>query len=166
MQAKPIQELTTEAFAIYGSFGRMINPEAPKIGEKPIEFFRDMVRLDLGAASIASFSTCRVFKRPAVVDVTEFHTDCGEGMLPLDGDVLIHVAPACAGNEPPLDEVEIFRVPKGTMVAIHPGVWHHAPFAVEDDVANVLIVLPERTYANDCAVVELAGDSRIQIAGA
>jgi ureidoglycolate lyase len=34
---------------------------------------------------------------------------------------------------------------------------------VNDKPANVLIVLPERTYANDCAVVELAEADRIKI---
>ena len=41
-------------------------------------------------------------------------------------------------------------------VSIRPGVWHHAPFALDTDCANVLILLPERIYANDCTVVELA----------
>ena len=54
--------------------------------------------------------------------------------------------------------MQVFRVPMGTMVVLRPGVWHHAPFTVDDDPANVLIVLPERTYANDCLVVELGED--------
>ena len=54
-----VKELTLEHFTRYGAFGQMINPQADKIGEEPIEFFRDMIQLDLGGASIASFSTCR-----------------------------------------------------------------------------------------------------------
>jgi ureidoglycolate lyase len=41
----------------------------------------------------------------------------------------------------------------------------NAPFTVGDDPANVLIVLPERTYANDCVVVELDPDDQIQVVG-
>jgi len=148
----------------------MINPQAEKLGAEPIEFYRDMVGLDLGSRTIASFSTCRVCKRPPVVDITEFHNGTGEGVLPLDADVLIHVAPATPVGEVPLDRVEIFRVPKGTFVALHPGVWHHAPFAYNADVANVLIVLPERTYAIDCHVTEIPEKrphrNRIKIGGA
>jgi ureidoglycolate lyase len=47
-------------------------------------------------------------------------------------------------------------------LCIRPGVWHHAPFVLEG-AANVVIVLPERTYANDCVVVPLEGDSRVRI---
>ena len=160
-----VKELSAEAFRHYGSYAQMINPDAPKLGEPPVEFYRDMVQLDLGGCTLASFSTCRVQQRPTVVDVTEYHTACGEGILPLDADVLIHVAPATADDQPPLDDLEVFRVPRGTMVSLKTGVWHHAPFADGSDVANVLIVLPERTYANDCEVVELGEAEQVRIAG-
>jgi len=163
MRKAKVQELDVEMFSKYGSYANMINPAAVKIGAEPIEFYRDMVQLDLGGRGIASFSTCRVLKRPAVVDVTEFHNHSGEGILPLDADVLIHVGPATPAGELPLEEIEIFRVPQGTFVAIRPGVWHHAPFAYNTDVANVLIVLPERLYATDCEVTEIEQKDQVQI---
>jgi len=163
MRKEKIKELSLESFARFGTYANMINPQAEKIGAEPIEFFRDMVRLDLGGRTIASFSVCRVCKRPPVVDVTEFHNYSCEGVLPLDADVLIHVAPAVPIGEVPLERIEIFRVPKGTFVSLHPGVWHHAPFAYNTDLANVLIVLPERTYALDCQVTEIAEKQRIEI---
>jgi ureidoglycolate lyase len=46
----------------------------------------------------------------------------------------------------------VFLVPKGTLVKIRQGVWHHAPFAFNCDFVNVLVVLPERSYANNCIV--------------
>ena len=87
-----------------------------------------------------------------------------EGMLPIDNDVIIHVAPAtpCDGRVPE-EKIVVFRIPKGTMVVIRPGVWHHAPFTVNDSPANVLIVLPQRTYANDCEVFHLEQNDRIRI---
>ena len=90
-----------------------------------------------------------------VIDVSEFHSACGEGNLPLDGDIAIHVGPATPNGETPVGRIEVFRVPKGAMVVMRPGVWHHAPFALDTDCVNTLIVLPERTYANDCQVVEI-----------
>jgi len=157
-----IQELTLDAFANYGTFRNMIDPQTPALGEGPVRFFRDMLQLELGTATRASFSICMVEKRPLVVDATEYHNNCGEGILPLDGDVLIHVAAAAPGA---LDTktVEVFRVPKGTMVVLNVGVWHHAAFAYGSDCAHVLIVLPERTYAKDCYSTELPKKSRVQI---
>jgi ureidoglycolate lyase len=115
----------------YGFFASMIDPKAEKIGAAPIEFYRDMLQQGLGGYATASFSTCRVEPREPVIDVTEFHTATAEGILPLDNDVLIHVAPATPmGSGPPLDAVRVFRVTKGTMVVIRPGIWHHAPFSV------------------------------------
>ncbi|GAB4522297.1 MAG: hypothetical protein Kow0047_32940 [Anaerolineae bacterium] len=164
MRTIKVEELSREAFWPFGDYASMIDPEGVKIGAPPVEFFRDLVQEDLGGVGIASFSTCRVEKRDLVIDMTEYHTATGEGILPLDNDVLIHVGPATPmDEEPPLDAFRVFRVPRGTMVVLRPGVWHHAPFTVNDEPANVLIVLPERTYANDCEVVELEEDERIRI---
>ncbi|MHC4867806.1 MAG: hypothetical protein ACYTEX_27360 [Planctomycetota bacterium] len=46
MRKETIQELSLEGFGKYGAFGNMINPKTEKLGAEPIEFFRDMVRLD------------------------------------------------------------------------------------------------------------------------
>lgn len=158
-----VKELSLEAFAPYGAYANMLNPSAAKIGQEPIEFFRDMLPLELGTAHYASFSICRVLKREPVIDVTEYHTACGELCMALDGDMLIHVGPATPNGQVPLDRFEVFRVPKGTGVVIRPGVWHHAPFVINTDVVNCLIVLPERTYANDCEVFEIPEADRIGI---
>ena len=163
MKKVKVKVLTRDDFNTYGTFSQLINPDAVKIGDEPVEFFRDMVPLDLGINTKASFSVCRVLKRPAVVDMMEYHDGCGEGILPLDADVLIHVAPATPKGEIPLDNIEVFRIPRGTFVSLHAGVWHHAPFVVKSEVANVLIVLPERTYAADCEVYEIPKDQQVEI---
>ncbi len=159
------RELTMKSFHPYGNFAKMVDP-APRgiiIGERPIEFFRDMVPLRTGVHGVLMFSVNRVAKRPMVIDVSEYHNYCGEGMLPLDGDILMHVGPATPGGEVPLDDIEVFRVPKGTFVALDPAIWHHASFPYQCDEVNVLVVLPERTYENDCHVVQLKESDHIKI---
>ena len=163
MPSAKIESLTLESFEPYGYFSTMIDPKTEKIGAPPVEFYRDMLQLDLGLATKASFSGCRVEKRPEVVDVTEYHSSCGEAMLPLDNDILIHVAPATVNGVVPYDRVRIFSIPRGTLVILKPGIWHHAPFVDKGEYANVLIVLPERAYANDCQVSHLEGDQQVNI---
>ena len=158
-----VKELSLESFKEYGAFAKMIGPDSYHFGQDPILFYRDIIQLDMGKSTRASFSICQVKERPFVVDVTEFHSSCGEGILPLDSDILIHVAPASPTNKIPLEEFEVFKVEKGTMVVLNPGVFHHAPYVVGADIANVLIVLPERTYANDCKVFDLAPENQLQI---
>ena len=162
MRTVKIENLEPATFLPFGFIASHTNPSGEKIGADPIEFYRDMAQLDLGTASKASFSTCRVEQREFVIDVTEYHSSTGEGVLPLDADVLIHVAPATPNGVVPLEKFRVFRVPRGTLVVLRPGVWHHAPFSLHG-VANVLIVLPERTYSNDCTVVELATADQIRI---
>jgi len=159
------KKLSLEAFAPYGAYAQMLNPSAPKIGAEPIEFFRDMIQSQLGTTSLASFGVCRVVKRPFVMDVSEYHDTCCEVVLPLDGDVLMHVAPAVPEKEFPFDQAEVFFVPKGTICCLRPGVWHHAPFAHATQVVNCLVVLPERTYMRDCTVYPFPPDKRIRVVG-
>ena len=140
-----IKELSTEAFKPYGSYANMVKPTGPKMGG----FHPDMAVMTLGQANEAAFSVTQVQKKENIIDAMECHNHTGEGILPLDGDVLVHVAPASRTDKVPMDQVEVFRVPKGTLITLRPGVWHCAPFAENADVVNILVVLPERTYAND-----------------
>jgi ureidoglycolate lyase len=158
-----VRELERDSFDAYGSYQQLINPKTEKIGEEPIEFFRDMVQLNLGSVATASISVCRVRKRPFVINTVEYHDGSSEGILPLDGDIIIHVAPATPPDQIPLGRFEAFRVPAGTFVALHAGVWHHAPYALGGEVVNVLIVLPERAYAMDCTVSEIPEKEQIGI---
>ena len=165
MPSVKIEELSLEAFKPFGSFVNMIDPDTEVFGEKPVQFFRDMSLLPIQhARSLPSFSICRVEKRPLVIDVSEYHSFSAEGNLTLDADALIHVGPATPNGVCPKDKMRVFRMPKGTFVTINAGVWHHAPFVYGSASAlNMLIVLPERAYANDCVVVNFEKSEHVTI---
>ena len=162
--ARTVQVETLEPvrFAGFGTYTNFQDSDGPHLGASPIRFYRDQQPLELGGKP-PMFSTCRIEPREAIIDVMEYHSSTGEGVLPLDGDVLVQVAPATPPNVPfAADLLRVFLVPQGTMVCLRPGVWHHAPFALQG-LVNVLIVLPERTYANDCTVLELPHAEHIRI---
>ena len=48
------------------------------------------------------------------------------------------------------------------MVTFKPGVWHFGPYAVDGPVSTI-VILPERTYKNDCVVVRHADDEIFEI---
>lgn len=163
MISKEIKELTKDHFHLYGDFVDLLQPRGVKFGEAPVEFFRDLIQLNLGNSNSASFSLCRLEKRPLIVEASEYHDYTGEMIVPLDGDVLIHVGPAVATTEVPVEEIEIFRIPKGTLVCIRPGVWHQAAFAYGCDRVHILVTLPERTYVTDCHLIPLPPEQQIWI---
>jgi len=163
MKTIKVKELNRDDFALFGEFAAMIGPHEYHFGDSPVRFYRDILQMHVSGRAMPSFSVCRAEKRPLIIEKAEYHSETGEGILPLDGDVVIHVAPATRPDIVPHEEFAAFRVPQGTMAVLKPGVWHHAPFPLEKDIVNTLIVLPERTYANDCRVVELEGDDRAEI---
>jgi len=166
MKTVAVQDLDLASFQTFGSFSNLIDPKSFGFGKPPVEFYRDIIQQDLGGSATASYAICRVEARPLVITSAEFHNQTCEGILPLDNDVLIHVGPGTSPHGPvPVDDFQVYRVPKGTMVILRPGVWHHAPYTANGQPANVLIVLPERTYVNDCIAVRIEEERQLEITG-
>lgn len=164
MREIKVKELNLENFRPYGTFSQMINPTARGSGIGGMAFHADLEVLELGGAHAAAFSITRVTDQlPPVILALEQHAHCGEGILSLDGDMLVYFGPAGASYPGVLDELDAFLVPRGVMLTIRPGVWHCCPYTVNTGAINVLNVLPERTYANDCVMKMLAEDERVRI---
>jgi ureidoglycolate lyase len=160
MKTVRIKDIEEQDFCAFGTYAKLTPPEGLNLGKAPVDFYPDLVQLNVGNEE-AAFSICAVAPRPAVIDVTERHKYCGEGILPLDGDVLIHVGPP--SEEPAFEQFEVYRVPQGTMVTLSSGVWHHAPYTLSDKTVHTLIVLPQKTYKGDCLVREIGADEQIRI---
>lgn len=155
IKAKPI---TVENFHPYGDFTDILNPSGYDLDG----FYRDQVLMNVSGGMQIAFSPLVVTKaEKMIVTKAEYHNTTQEGILCLDDDVVIHVAPA--GKEPVPELTEAFLVPKGTLVRLHTGTWHLSAMPVSKDVAHVLIVLPERIYFNDCYIVDYPEEDQIEI---
>ncbi len=151
------QPITAEAFRHFGSFANLVNPEGFKIGD----FYNDQVEFPACGTVPIAFSSLVVHKTDLVVKAAEYHDTTCEGMLPLDDDIILHVAPATKDPVPELTQA--FIVPKGTMVKLNVGVWHYSAIPMNLDTAHVMIVLPERIYKTDCFVAEYAPEDYVKI---
>lgn len=155
MRKVKAKELNLDDFEKYGTYAKMIDPENISVGPAIHEFFCDQLVYNTSSASPVALSTSRVLKRPVIVETTEIHRQCGEVLLPLNGDIYIHVGQPSDIDAPPYEKFEIFRVKMGWAVNLRPGTWHFAAFPCEKDAVSVLVLLPERTYANDCIVKQI-----------
>lgn len=158
IKAEPI---TRETYAPYGTFYNMTAPEGYSLNGELHRFFPD--RMTESYVSRAAFSPILV-KKPDVMKVTqaEYHTTTPEIILPLNDDMIIHVAPASGGTPVP-GLTKAFIVPKGTLVKINSAIWHLAPLPVHEEELAAMIVLPECTYANDCTVVDYPEEDQFVI---
>lgn len=153
-----VKNITAENFKEFGSFTDLLNPEGYSLGD----FYQDRLKMHSSGSMQMAFSPLLVHKpEKMVVTTAEYHNYTQEGVLCLDDDVIVHVAPA--GKEPVPELTEAFLVPKGTMVLLNTGVWHLSAVPVNKETAHVLIVLPERTYLNDCVVVEYPEEKWVEI---
>ena len=155
IKARPI---TVENFSSYGQFTDLLHPSGYSLGD----FYHDRVKMNVAGDHLVAFSSLVVHKPDdMIVSQAEYHNTTQEGILCLDDDVILHVAPP--SKEPIPELTEAFLVPKGTLVCLDLGVWHLSAIPVHEDTAHVLIVLPERIYLNDCIVVDYPEKDRIKI---
>ena len=161
MKQIKVEPLTREAFALFGEFYEMGKPDGYPLCGEIHRFYPD--RLTTACAGRLAFSPL-VVKRPERMIVTqqEYHVTTEELMLPLDDDVIVHVAPA-SGGAVVTDEARAFLVPKNTLLKLKSAIWHLAPLPATKEQVTVMIILPECTYAKDCPVVTLAPEEQFEI---
>ncbi len=156
-----VEPLTNEAFAPFGQFYPMENPQGYALCGELHRFFPDRVNADSNHR--VGYSPILV-KKPAKMVITqqEYHTTTWEMILPMNDDMILHVAPASAGT-PVTELAKAFLVPKHTLVKMNAAIWHLAPLPANADELAAMIILPECTYANDCTVVDLTPEQQFEI---
>ena len=161
MRTVTVQPLSREAFAPFGQYYAMEQPEGYALCGELHRFFPDRMTTDsehrLGLSPI-------LVKKPARMIITqqEYHTTTWEMILPLNDDMIVHCAPA-SGGEPVTELAQAFLVPKHTLVKMNAAIWHLAPLPANEDELSAIIILPECTYANDCSVVDLSPEQQFEI---
>ena len=153
--------ISYENFAPFGQFYTMDAPKGHALCGELHQFFPD--RLTADSNHRVGYSPILV-KKPEKMVITqqEYHTTTWEMIMPLDDDMILHVAPASAGV-PVADQAQAFIVPKHTLVKMNAAIWHLAPLPTNKEQLTALIILPECTYANDCTVVDLTAEQQFEI---
>ena len=161
MRTVKLEKLTREAVAPYGEFYNMANPDGYFLAGEIHRFFPD--RVSVATKGSVAFSPLLV-KRPEKMLITaaEYHTTTPEVLIPLNDDMILHVAQPSAGKPIP-EHTKAFLVPKNTVVKMNTCVWHLAPLPANVDELACIVVLPDATYMNDCTVVEFSEDEKFVI---
>lgn len=94
------EPLTHEAFAPFGEYTDLLHPQGHALCGELHSFYPD--RLLQFSASVTGFSPI-IVRRPEryIVDTVEYHTTTAEVILPLDGDMILHVAQPSGGGADP-----------------------------------------------------------------
>ncbi len=161
MKTIKVEPLTHAAFAPFGQFYTMGTPEGHALCGEIHRFFPD--RLVADSNHRVGYSPILV-KKPEKMVITqqEYHTTTWEMILPLNDDMILHVAPASAGT-PVTDLAKAFLVPKNTLIKMNAAICHLAPLPANEEELTAMIILPECTYANDCTVVDLKPEEQFEI---
>ena len=161
MKTIKVENLTKEAFAPFGEYYKMDAPDGHALCGAIHRFYPD--RVTAYQSGNVGFSAITV-KKPEQMLITqiEYHTTTSEMIMPLNDDMILHVAQPSAGT-PITDQTKAFLVPKHTLIKMNACVWHLAPLPASADELSALIILPECTYMNDCKVVDLTPEQQFVV---
>jgi ureidoglycolate lyase len=150
----PVNELTDDAFAPFGTVVRM--PSRPHDAAGPgWQWWAETIVLEddgrpwgVGYLDLEPASPLRF-------DWAERHMRSHEAVVPVSGGCLVYVAPPDHPGEPdrlpPFDAFRVFHVPAGSGVVMKPAVWHGAPIA--EQPAKAIVLLLQGTGRDDVTVV-------------
>lgn len=139
-----VQPLTKEAFKPYGYLLER-QTENPELVSEQYTMWIHEGRLEFEGEAWVGVSN--LLKRPFRFSSMERHLKSMELMLPLNGSMLLAMAPHESLDPeevPPVDKVQVFEVKVGQAVIFNTGPWHWTPFPTED-VVTILVVLREGT---------------------
>lgn len=155
------EPLTKEAFAPYGTFTNVADPSGYRIGSDVHDFYRDSAVYYAEPGLPMGLSPLTVKEHGRKVDAVEWHNNACEAMMPVNDDAIMHVSLASGDFDP--STTKAFIVPKGTIIAMNPGVYHLMPLPVKEAELHALIILPERAYVKDFYLKELSEDEQFEI---
>ncbi|MGI6162162.1 MAG: ureidoglycolate lyase [Christensenellales bacterium] len=145
INAKPI---SVENFMPFGYYTNVLHPTGNNLGE----FYYDKIRFPVSGEMPIALSPSIVRRTERMlITMAECHSKTCEGIFAVDDDMILHLAPPTLTPKPELTEA--FIIQQGMAVCIHAGVWHLSAIPLNKKEAHVLIILPERTYYNDCITV-------------
>ena len=161
MRTIKVEKLTKESFAPYGEYYAMNAPDGHALCGEIHRFYPDRITAYQGSSVGYSAITVRKPEKMLITQV-EYHTTTSEMIMPLNDDMILHVAQPSAGT-PITDQTKAFLVPKHTLIKMNACVWHLAPLPANADELSALIILPECTYMNDCKVVDLTPEQQFVV---
>lgn len=161
MHQVKVEPINHENFAPFGQFYTMDKPQGYALCGEIHQFFPDRLTADCNTR--VGYSPILVNKpEKMIITQQEYHTTTWEMILPMNDDMILHVAPASAGT-PVTQFAKAFLVPKHTLVKINAAIWHLAPLPANESQLSAMIILPECTYANDCTVVNLTPEQQFEV---
>lgn len=161
MKQIKVEKISREAFSGFGEYYEMASPDGYALAGEIHKFYPD--RMTTATEGRLAFSPLVVCKpERMIITQQEYHVTAEEMILPLDDDMILHVAPA-SGGKVVTDHARAFLVPKNTLVKLKAAIWHLAPLPAGGEKLTAVIILPECTYAKDCPVVDLLPEEQFEI---
>ena len=131
-------------------------------GPFPYSLKKDGVALEFNQGNQPTISVCHVKKQSDnIISFLEAHQYACEGLLPLDGDVIIFVG--IMDRDFRTESIEAFYVPKGTFVKLNPLIVHGTQYPVDKEDVHIVCILPGRTFKNDMLSRRLETGEQIRI---
>lgn len=160
----PVQPLTDEAFAKYGTLVRKQPGKSPLADNLDLIYWEKVVEFEPGIPRTVGLLTEK--RRDMLLTRMERHTKAKEWFVPIDGECVACFAeyhnPDDPHEVPDLKTVVAFKMEGIAGFVVDRGAWHWPAFPLTE-TATQLVNLRRDTEHDDVDVKELAGAVRIVV---
>ena len=145
-----VKKLNKEDFDKFGAFVEAPNAE-PTFQSGQFAYWKQLLEIRMGEVEIGML---KVRKYDMQLDRMERHAETAEMLIPVDGSVIIPVAPP-SDTTPDPAKAEAFVVNQGQAVILGKNCWHWLPCPMDKLEVTLFVIFKNNTSETDLTVEEL-----------
>lgn len=159
---KEIVEANADDFQDLGSFFKWseIKKKKPSLSEVSFDWWGRLETLYF--TNGMEIGLLRMKKSEMTINKMERHLRTAEILIPIDGDFVV---PVCSFNQKdkrliPTNDICGYYLNKDQCMILKPGIWHWAPFPLQDS-GSIVLMFQQGTPENDLEFRDLEGNAAI-----
>ncbi|WP_076420073.1 ureidoglycolate lyase [Colwellia sp. UCD-KL20] len=148
-----IENVSKEAFQPYGQLIEMPVKDDPTIAVENVTFWKQQAMFSIKGET--EVGVLKIKKQDMVFDQLENHFKTATGIICLDGDCAIAVAPP-SDDIPNVDTLKAYTIPQGQLFVLAEKCWHSATYPIDKDEITLLIIFQKDALDNDTVFEDIS----------
>ncbi|WP_077341823.1 ureidoglycolate lyase [Pseudocolwellia agarivorans] len=148
-----IENVSKEVFQSYGQLIEMPVKDDPTIAVENVTFWKQQAMFSIKGET--EVGVLKIKKQDMVFDQLENHFKTATGIICLDGDCVIAVAPP-SDDIPNVDTLKAYTIPQGQLFVLAEKCWHSATYPIDKDEITLLIIFQKDALDNDTVFEDIS----------
>ena len=148
-----IENVSKEVFQSYGQLIEMPVKDDPATAVEHVTVGKQQAMFSIKGET--EVGVLKIKKQDMVFDQLENHFKTATGIICLDGDCVIAVAPP-SDDIPNVDTLKAYTIPQGQLFVLAEKCWHSATYPIDKDEITLLIIFQKDALDNDTVFEDIS----------